>query len=200
MKNAHIFSYILILDYVQTHTGARQYMARPIPHYEDLCSIFRELNHDDKDGILSHQNLEIHDQSPAASISSYEQFPMEKGSSYSGFKTSTAKESSKRLLDPSPTTGSSKKLCSENEGVALAIREMATAVSSLADTRKEDENSNTIPVEIVVAAIQALPEMDEELVLDACDFLEDEKKAKTFMALDVKLRKKWLLRKLRPSQ
>lgn len=190
----------MILDYGQTHAGARQYMTRPVPHYEDLCSIFRELNNDDKDGTLSHQNLETHGGSPAASISSYGQFPIEKGSSESCLKTSSAKESSKRLLDPSPTTGSSKKVRSENEGVVLAIREMATAVSSLADTRKEDDISNTIPVEIVVAAIQALPEMDEDLVLDACDFLEDEKKAKTFMALNAKLRKKWLLRKLRPSK
>lgn len=188
----------MILDYVQTHTGARQYMTRPVPHYEDLCSIFRELDNDDKDGTLSHQNLEIRDGSPAASLSSYGQFPTEKDSSDSCLKTSTAKESSKRLPDPSPTTGSSKKVCSENEGVVLAIREMTTAVSSLADTRKEDD---TVPVEIVVAAIQALPEMDEELVLDACDFLEDDdKKAKTFMALNAKLRKKWLLRKLRPSK
>ncbi|CAN0889085.1 L10-interacting MYB domain-containing protein [Linum grandiflorum] len=55
-----------------------------------------------------------------------------------------------------------------------------------------------IAIEHVVEAIQALPEMDEELILDACDLLEDDFKAKTFMALDVKLRKKWLLRKLRP--
>ncbi|CAG7894083.1 unnamed protein product [Brassica rapa] len=40
--------------------------------------------------------------------------------------------------------------------------------------------------------------MDEELILDACDLLEDDLKAKTFLALNVKLRKKWLLRKLRP--
>ncbi|KAJ6334443.1 hypothetical protein OIU78_011346 [Salix suchowensis] len=82
--------------------------------------------------------------------------------------------------------------------MASALREMATAVSSLSDKRKV-ENSNSDSIEKVIESIQALPEMDEDLVLDACDLLEDELKAKTFMALDVKLRKKWLLRKLRPE-
>lgn len=77
---------------------------------------------------------------------------------------------------------------------------MVTGVSSISEKNKDDENSGSISIESVIEAVQALPDMDEELVLDACDFLEDEKKAKTFLALDVKLRKKWLIRKLRPQQ
>ncbi|RVW64843.1 hypothetical protein CK203_052002 [Vitis vinifera] len=84
--------------------------------------------------------------------------------------------------------------------MASALREMVTAVSSISEKNKDDENSGSISIESVIEAVQALPDMDEELVLDACDFLEDEKKAKTFLALDVKLRKKWLIRKLRPQQ
>ncbi|MBA0736265.1 hypothetical protein Gogos_009831, partial [Gossypium gossypioides] len=76
---------------------------------------------------------------------------------------------------------------------------MASAVSSLTE-KKDDGNTNSILIENVITAVQALPDMDEDLLLDACDLLEDEIKAKTFMALDVKLRKKWLLRKLRPQQ
>ncbi|KAH6768903.1 hypothetical protein C2S51_014239 [Perilla frutescens var. frutescens] len=176
-------------NYIKAHTGARQYMTRPVPHYEDLCSIFRELNGDEKPAtkILTAY------QSPAASAS-------DQGSSDSGLNTSATHQSSKRQPDLPPIAGSSKKPRRENEGGVHTVQEMATGVSSLADKRREDEDVNTVPVELVVAAIQALPEMDEELVLDACDFLEDSKKAKTFLALDVKLRKKWLVRKLRNSQ
>ena len=76
---------------------------------------------------------------------------------------------------------------------------MATAVSSLTE-KKDDGNSNSILIENVITAVHALSDMDEDLILDACDFLEDEIKAKTFLALDVKLQKRWLLRKLRSQQ
>lgn len=193
-------------DYVQAHTDARQYMTRPVPYYEDLCLIFGELNGDEKESNTSHQNLDTLDEmkfiavhpSPAASVSSSDQFHKENGSSDSDYNIIAANQTIKRQLDTAPTAGYLKKSRIENENVVHAIRQMATAVSSLAE-RKEEENMNTIPVEVVVAAIQALPDMDEDLVLDACDFLEDEKKAKIFLALDVKLRKKWLMRKLRPS-
>ncbi|TYH05405.1 hypothetical protein ES288_A08G080300v1 [Gossypium darwinii] len=76
---------------------------------------------------------------------------------------------------------------------------MASAVSSLIE-KKDDENTNSISIENMITAVQALPDMDEGLILDACDLLEDKIKSKTFMELDVKLRKKWLLRKLRTQQ
>ncbi|KAK3211167.1 hypothetical protein Dsin_015873 [Dipteronia sinensis] len=62
----------------------------------------------------------------------------------------------------------------------------------------QKENKSRIALESAIDALQAIPELDDELLLDAYDLLEDEKKAKTFMALDFTLGKKWLLRKLRP--
>lgn len=193
-------------DYIKAHTDARQYMTRPMPYYKDLCVISRELNPGDGRDCLSGHNVgqqaEVPEtklcrslkglQSPATSISSEHQVGDIQDSSR------VADQMNKRHLEISPYSAQSKKSRGSDEGMASAIREMATAVSSLADKKKGDEDSNSVSVEIVVEAIQALPDMDEDLVLDACDLLEDEKKAKTFLALDFKLRKKWLIRKLRP--
>lgn len=74
-----------------------------------------------------------------------------------------------------------------------AMQEMVAAVTAL--TKKQ----NTFLIEDVIHVLQAMPDMDDDLLLDACDFLEDDNKAKLFLALDPGLRKKWLLRKLRPQ-
>jgi hypothetical protein len=81
-----------------------------------------------------------------------------------------------------------------NEGMSAALKNMAVAVTSLTKkTKKEDSFS----VGNVMTVLQAIPDLDDDLILDACDFLEDEKRARMFLALDANLRKKWLLRKLR---
>lgn len=168
-------------DYIKAHADARQFMTRPVPYYKDLCVIC-DPSSDERECSssqdLEQQNDEEDTRSPATSISN-------------------GSRKNKRQLENMPCLSHSKRLRDNDDGMASAIREMASAVSSLSDRRKNDENS--IPIENVVEAVQALPDMDEDLVLDACDLLEDEKKSKTFMALDVKLRRKWLLRKLRPE-
>uniref|UniRef100_A0A5B7B8U3 Myb/SANT-like domain-containing protein n=1 Tax=Davidia involucrata TaxID=16924 RepID=A0A5B7B8U3_DAVIN len=200
-------------DYIKAHTDARQYMTRPVPYYIDLCVICGELSGDGKDSVSGH-NLDQQDevpevkssrslkgsQSPAASVSCEDQDGDIQESSHVDFKFTVSDQKNKRHLENPSYSAHSKKARSKEEGMASALREMATAVSSLADKKKDDETSNSISIENVIEAIQALPDMDEDLVLDACDLLEDEKKAKTFLALDVKLRKKWLIRKLRPQQ
>ncbi len=75
-----------------------------------------------------------------------------------------------------------------------ALSEIAGVVKRLVNKK---ENKNCKLIESAIDALQAIPDIDDELMLDACDLLEDEKKAKTFLALDITLRRKWLLRKLR---
>ncbi|KAL6988149.1 hypothetical protein U1Q18_013896 [Sarracenia purpurea var. burkii] len=78
------------------------------------------------------------------------------------------------------------------------VREMAVAVTTLTVTTLTNKNNdgNCVSTKNVVDALQAIPDIDEDLLLDACDFLENERKARIFLALDQTLRKKWLTRKL----
>ncbi|XP_048230970.1 uncharacterized protein LOC8265471 isoform X2 [Ricinus communis] len=198
-------------DYIKTRTDARQFMTRPVPYYKDLCMICNDQNFDESD-CCSAQYLELQNDfqdvkaprpsqcfhSPALSVSTEEEIGDMLESVDTGSKTSVLNENKKRQSENQSNSGHFKKARGKEEGMANALREMATAVSSLSDKRK-DENTNSISIENVVKAVQDLSDMDEDLILDACDFLEDEMKAKTFMALEVKLRKKWLLRKLRPE-
>ena len=184
-----MFSRKILGDYMQTHSDARQFMTRPVPYYKDLCTIC-DLNSTERE-FSSGQDLEQQNDddtagSPTTSVSD--------GKHVGSVITSPK---NKRQLEHLPSCLSDSKRTRDEDGMASALREMATAVSSLSDKKQNDENS--ISIESVIEAVQALPDMDEDLILDACDFLEDEKKAKTFMALDSKLRRKWLLRKLRPQ-
>ncbi|KAL3827791.1 hypothetical protein ACJIZ3_016593 [Penstemon smallii] len=102
-------------------------------------------------------------------------------------------------INQSPAAAAAASVSSHNQMMTKCRLGIPQMTESSKKSRTEDENANNVPaIEEVVGAIQALPDMDEDCVLDACDFLEDEKRANTFLALDSKLRKKWLMRKLRP--
>ncbi|EOX95182.1 Uncharacterized protein TCM_004738 isoform 1 [Theobroma cacao] len=199
-------------DYIKGQKDARQFMTRPVPYYKDLCLICNDPDPDESDCFSLHclepQNTvqEVkprreakNSQSLAASVSSEDEIGNVLEPAHIGSKTIGTKLKYKRQLENQLNSAHSKKSRGEDDSMASALREMATAVTSLTE-KKDDGSSNPISIENVIIAVQALPDLDEDLILDACDFLEDEIKAKTFLALDAKLRKKWLLRKLRPQQ
>ncbi|XP_048436092.1 L10-interacting MYB domain-containing protein [Pyrus x bretschneideri] len=191
-------------DYIKEHTDARQFMTRPVPYYKDLCMIC-DPSLDDRD-CYSGQDVEQQNQVEGArfcgaltSLQSASTSVSAEDDVVEVQESSLMSHKKRRQLENSSNQAHPKRSREADGGMASALREMASAVSSLSDKTRNDGNMNSGSIESVIEAIQALPDMDEDLVLDACDLLEDENKAKTFMALDVKLRKKWLTRKLRPQ-
>lgn len=73
---------------------------------------------------------------------------------------------------------------------------MAANVARIADALSDSRRP--ICLDQVFDVVQTMPGLDDDFILDACEFLSlDEKMAVMFMKLDERLRKKWLLKKLR---
>ncbi|KAL8195892.1 hypothetical protein R6Q57_025382 [Mikania cordata] len=154
------------------HLFATSYKNKVMRHYKDFCIIFgnvcsEKLTNSD---VLIHGNLEI--------------LPKETG-------TINKKKRVKKM--PLGLERSEKLQKNQSEDIKEAFTDMVNVVSKLVNG-KTDRNYSAIEKEI--DALQAIPDIDDDLLLDGCDILEDEKKSKTFLALDASLRKKWLLRKV----
>ncbi|CAH2072013.1 unnamed protein product [Thlaspi arvense] len=160
-------------DFIKAHRDARQFMTRPIPYYKDLCVLCGDSGIEDNDCFVAMDWFDPETE--------FQEF---KSSGTTDLSLSAEEEDSNSLL-----TEPNKKRDHQLG---------TTDTSPIIPKKPRVDETKTMAIEDAVEAIQALPDMDEELILDACDLLEDELKAKTFLALDVKLRKKWLLRKLRP--
>lgn len=73
---------------------------------------------------------------------------------------------------------------------------MAADISRIADALTE--RNKTVCLEEVVEKVQNIPGFDDDLIIESCEYLcFDEKRALMFLKLDERLRKKWLLKRLR---
>nr|DAD28740.1 TPA_asm: hypothetical protein HUJ06_030208 [Nelumbo nucifera] len=190
--------------YLKEHPDAPSYKAQILANYNDLSAICgnettdERDNHSCQDVDFSQDILQMNGesfeslQSPVMSTFPRDLVDNVQELSNSGREMEMSDQHNKRQLVIQSVSQHSRKVHRTSEGVLDVISEMTGLVTSF--TNKKEN----VSIENVIAALQAVPDIDDDLLLDACDLLEDEKKAKTFLALDVTLRKKWLLRKLRP--
>ncbi|KAL1168130.1 hypothetical protein V6Z11_A05G064300 [Gossypium hirsutum] len=173
--------------YMKEHPDAVSYRDKVLGSYGDLCKIFRD---EVLEGIPCGQVLGEGTDCFASEVI------LDRASgnlqTLSG-DINLSDQQMKRSIATPQLERASKAQKTEQE-MQKMLSKMAGAVTRLA---RKNGNKNYLTIENAVDALQALPDMDDELLLDACDLLEDERKAKTFLALDITLRKKWLLRKLR---
>ncbi|XP_022976982.1 L10-interacting MYB domain-containing protein isoform X1 [Cucurbita maxima] len=172
--------------YGKERPDALLYKDKFLGYYTDLCKIFgnvidKEVN-SRYTGEIDNENMEI-------KMDGNEQHLLLTSRE---FQISQQRKRPAEMI--SLDTELSKKVHRTENDVQKALSEMAGVVTRLVSMR---QHHNYKAGEGAIDALQAIPDIDDELMLDACDLLEDERKAKTFMALDATLRKKWLLRKLR---
>lgn len=166
-------------DVLQEHPNADFYRDKTFRDYNDLFMIFGNGTPEER---FSFQDLEIEiDDNSAALQMEMDGIPEE---------VKLPVRSNKL-----PDQVKKRKMDNESPNMdTVGMREMTGVIATLVGKRKD---KRYISIESAVDTLQAIPDMDDDLLLDSFDLFEDERKAKTFMTLDDNLRKKWLLRELR---
>ncbi|THG00043.1 hypothetical protein TEA_018104 [Camellia sinensis var. sinensis] len=171
---------------IQEHTDAIAYKNKTLGYYNDLCILFgskiadRGLSCQDMGTEIDYKALEIEMDQASGCI----QIPL--------LDVDTSDRGKKRPTKMPSVSGRSRKVQKTGEEIQEPCIDTTSVVTRL--VKKQEKSYDSIAN--AIDALQAISDIDDELLLDGCDLLEDERKAKTFLALDVNLRKKWLLRKL----
>ncbi|KAA8536885.1 hypothetical protein F0562_029363 [Nyssa sinensis] len=205
--------------YIKDHPDAHMYRYRTLPNYNDLFMIYgNTITHgrrdcssycvDVDDYVWGVNTGQEDDQSSAGSDTPW--IP-EGRSSFLGPEMDVNQsalemgmdEIFKSLQSPGKDITISnkrkKRRCATPLGFACSRKVQKTSKEGLQEVGRSNMQGKIYSsIESIVDALQAIPDMDDELFLDACDLLEDEKKAKAFVKMDIPHRKKWLLRKLCP--
>ncbi|PIN17903.1 hypothetical protein CDL12_09429 [Handroanthus impetiginosus] len=172
-------------SYAKDHPEAVSYKDKVIGNYRELCTIFETIDRK----LNCHLEMEFDLHSIDIKI---DEFSGDLSATF--LETEVYDQAKKR--PPStfiPLEIRNKAQKTDKKVVNGDCNSISSAVNKLVN---REARYNCSVIESAIDALQAIPDIDDELLLDSCDLLEDERKAKTFLALDANLRKKWLLRKL----
>ncbi|KAJ6876851.1 hypothetical protein NC651_029765 [Populus alba x Populus x berolinensis] len=170
--------------YIKEHPGAMKYKGRVLGSYNDLCVINGNSVAAGRASYLGVNTVIDNNAFDMEIDGVFGEAPYPTG------KLEISDQRHKRKSLSSSTTMASRKVHRPKRGEAkepVGLKPMGVM---------EEHNEERISIEEIVNALQVIPDMDDENFLEACKLLENEEKAKVFVAMDVKQRRKWLFRKL----
>nr|POF25565.1 uncharacterized protein CFP56_54583 [Quercus suber] len=175
--------------YIKDHPDAVTYRDKILGDYCDLCVIYgKESQH--SRSSYSDIKMEINTNTLGMGI---DDIIGDTQSPVTEFEISHLRR--KRKSAPSSTSACIQKVRRTiKKETQEAVEGKPCVVKTYLGTEEDKDYSS---IECIVAALQTVPDMDDEIFLEACELLEDERKAKMFVAMDVTARRKWLLKKLR---
>lgn len=177
----------LINDILQEHHDAIEYRETVQDNYSDLCLIVRNVNQNIRPGCV---------QIKSKTIDNY--IGMETDEIMGDLQSYTAElrkfERKKRKSQASSTSSYARKL--QQTFIDGRQEDLIKKPKVIKTPIRNEEEKDYNSIESIVAALQTVPDLDDELFLEACVLLEDERKAKMFVAMDTTARRKWLLKKL----
>ncbi|KAF5469203.1 hypothetical protein F2P56_013293 [Juglans regia] len=176
------------MAYIKEHPDAIAYRDRILDGYSDLGLIY---GNDSWNGRTSSLDIKFETDNNAFGMGINDVGDMQSPSG----EFEMSRKRKKRKSASSSTSACTQKV---QRTLGEEIQEAAEEKSCLVKTHGgAEEDKDYSSIECIVAALQTVPDMDDELFLEACELLEDERKAKMFVAMDVTARRKWLLKKLR---
>lgn len=203
ITNCILLHVLLINLLFQRHPDSRFLRTRSIEIYDELRII---MGNEQATGNWSRASGEI-DAIPAIPINTpsnqeHEEIPEQVMlvDEVSHDDTGNDTQGSSQQTRARPSSSSRSKHPSRKRSASDVMVEMMSAMTEnigrIADALTE--SNSTVCLDELFEIVQNIPGFDDDLIIEACEYLSsDDKRARMFMKLNDRLRKKWLLKRLR---
>ncbi|XP_043693752.1 L10-interacting MYB domain-containing protein-like [Telopea speciosissima] len=178
-------------EYLKEHPDARVIRGKLIENYDELCVIFgndQTTGSHSRNGADNEERVEVADQCMSVDND------INPGDIGEGMEESTQQTGAQ----PASSSRSKRPLKNKraNDMLLETMSAMATNIGRIADAL--GQNSRTVNFDELFDMVQKIPGFDDDLIIEACEYLSiDEKKAMMFLKLNERLRRIWLLKRLR---
>ncbi|KAJ4970275.1 hypothetical protein NE237_003374 [Protea cynaroides] len=177
-------------EYLKEHPDARVIRGKLIENYDKLCIIF---GNDHTTGSHSRNGADNEEHAEAADQCMSVDNDVNTGDVGEGMEESSQQTGSQPASSRSKRPLEKKRA---NDMMLETMSAMAANIGRIADVL--GQNSRTVNLDELFDMVQKIPGFDDDLIIEACEYLSvDEKKAMMFLKLNERLRRIWLLKRLR---